>query len=83
MHGGWQVFSPTLLMEVEGSILKMWVTLYALVSVWRRGEREKHMRVLARLTGRTGRGMVWRGEAMGAGTQSACEWSTEIQPKAS
>jgi hypothetical protein len=49
MHGGWQLFSPTLLVEIEGSLLIRWVTLYALVSVWRRGERGKHTRVLTRL----------------------------------
>jgi hypothetical protein len=48
MHGGYQLFSPTLLMGVEGSILIWWVALYALTSVWRRGEREKHMHTRAR-----------------------------------
>jgi hypothetical protein len=47
MHGVWQLFSPTLLVEVEGSLLIWWVDLYALASVWRRGEREKHTRALA------------------------------------
>jgi hypothetical protein len=36
MHGGWKLFSPTLLVEVEGSLRKRWVALYALVRVWRR-----------------------------------------------
>jgi hypothetical protein len=49
MHGEWQHFTPTLLVEVEESLLKRWGALYALASVWRRGEREKYMRVLARL----------------------------------
>jgi hypothetical protein len=40
IHGGWQLFNPTLLVEVEGSLLIMWVTLCALASMWRRGERE-------------------------------------------
>jgi hypothetical protein len=50
MHGGWQLFCPTLLVEVEGNLFLRWVALYALASVWRRGEMEKHKRVLARLT---------------------------------
>jgi hypothetical protein len=33
MHGGMQLFSPTLLVEVEGSLLKWWVPLYALAKV--------------------------------------------------
>jgi hypothetical protein len=37
MHGGWQLFSPTLQVEVEGSILMRWVALYAHADVWRRG----------------------------------------------
>ena len=64
MHGGWQLFSPTLLVEVERSLLIRWVVLYAVACMWRRGGKEKHMRVLAHLAlmGRAG-----RGEAMGAG----------------
>jgi hypothetical protein len=46
MHGGWQLFSPTLLVEVKGSILKRWVALYALASVWRRVGRNAHVRSL-------------------------------------
>jgi hypothetical protein len=42
MHGGWRLFSLTLLMEVEESLLKRWVALYALATMWRRGERDKH-----------------------------------------
>jgi hypothetical protein len=61
MYGGWQLFSPTLLVEMEESLLIRWVALYALVSVWRRGERGKHTRTLSCLTGR---GRAWRGEAM-------------------
>jgi hypothetical protein len=49
MHGGWQLFSPTLLVEEEGSLLKRWVAIYALASVWRRGEMEKHTCALTRL----------------------------------
>jgi hypothetical protein len=33
MHGGWQLFSPTLLIVVEGSLLIRWVAFYALASV--------------------------------------------------
>jgi hypothetical protein len=52
MHGEWQLFSPILLVEMEGSLLIRWVALYALASVWRRGERGKHTRArLHRLTG--------------------------------
>jgi hypothetical protein len=67
MHSGWQLFNPTLLVEVEGSLFKRWVALYELVRVWRRGEREKHMRMLARVTspGRAGRGGVAQGNGRG------------------
>jgi hypothetical protein len=61
MHGGWQLFSPTLLVEMEGSLFIRWVALYALASVWRRGEKGKHTLALARLAG--------RGGAMGAGAR--------------
>jgi hypothetical protein len=44
MHGEWQLFSHTLLVEVEGSLLIMLAALYALANVWRRGEMEKHAR---------------------------------------
>jgi hypothetical protein len=60
MHGGWQLFNPTLLVEVKRSILKMWIALYTLASEWRRGEKEKHTRVLAHLALPDG---AWRGEA--------------------
>jgi hypothetical protein len=56
MHGGWQLFSPTLLVEVKESLLKRWVVLYTLACVLKKGEREKHMHVLARLAGW---GMTW------------------------
>jgi hypothetical protein len=61
MHGGWQLFSPTLLVEMEGSLLIRWVALYTLASVWRRGERQKHTRALARLASPrlTGPGGAW------------------------
>jgi hypothetical protein len=36
--------------EVEGSLLIRWVALYALISVWSRGERDKHTCALTRLT---------------------------------
>jgi hypothetical protein len=49
MHGGWQLLSPTMLVELERSLLKWWGALYALASVWSRGEREKHTCALARL----------------------------------
>jgi hypothetical protein len=55
MYGGWQLFCPTLLLEVEGILLKRWLSLYAFASVWRRGEREKHMRARP--------SVAWRGEA--------------------
>jgi hypothetical protein len=61
MHDGWQLFSLTLLVEVEESLLKRWVVFYALASVWRRGEREKYTCALAHLTSL---GWVWRGVAM-------------------
>jgi hypothetical protein len=44
MHGECQLFSPTLLVEIERSVLIRWVAFYALVSVQRRGERGKHAR---------------------------------------
>jgi hypothetical protein len=56
MHGGWQLFSPTLLVEMEGRLLIWWVTLYVLTSVWRRGEREKHTRAPTRLASPGGAG---------------------------
>jgi hypothetical protein len=49
MHGGWQLFSPTLLVEVEGSLHKRCVSLYVFTSVWMREEREKHTCALAHL----------------------------------
>jgi hypothetical protein len=64
MHGGRQLFRLTLLVEVEGNLMKQWVALYALARAWRRGAREKHKHVFARLTLP---GVAWRGEAMGAG----------------
>jgi hypothetical protein len=60
MHGGWELLTPTLLVQVDGSLLKWWVALYALARVCRRGEREKQMSALARLAGPGG---VWRGVA--------------------
>jgi hypothetical protein len=33
MHGEWQLFNPTMLVEVEGSLLIRWIALYALASV--------------------------------------------------
>jgi hypothetical protein len=50
--------------KVEGSLLIRWIALYALARVWRRREREKHTRALARLAGP---GVAWRGEAMSMG----------------
>jgi hypothetical protein len=47
-----------LLVEVEGRLLKRWVTLYSLASVWRRGEREKHTHALSHLVSPS---MAWRG----------------------
>jgi hypothetical protein len=55
---------------VEGSLFIRWVALYTLVSVWRRGEREKHTCMLTHLAGPGG---TWRSEAMGAGTGRARE----------
>jgi hypothetical protein len=64
MHGGWQLFSLTLLVEMEESLLIRWVALYALAIVWMRGEMEE-IHALAHLTGpgRAGHGVAWRGEA--------------------
>jgi hypothetical protein len=70
MHGGWQLFSPTLLVEMEGSLLIMWVALYALASMWRRGERGKHSLASPR---RAWHGVAWCGKAMGAGARRAHE----------
>jgi hypothetical protein len=69
-----------LLVEVEESLLKMWVTPYALARVWSRGEIEKHMCVLIRLAslGWAKRGEAWSGKAMCTGTRHAGEWSAEI-----
>jgi hypothetical protein len=74
MHGGWQLFSPTLLVEVEGSLLIRWIALYALISVWRREERGKHTRARSLTLPRWARprrtrlDRAWCGEAMGMGT---------------
>jgi hypothetical protein len=72
MHGGCQVFSPTLLVEVEGNLLIRWIALYELASVWRRGEMERHMRSLTSPR-RAGWSGAWRGEVMGAGARRARE----------
>jgi hypothetical protein len=69
MHGGWQLFSPTLLVEVEGSLLIRCVALYALTSMWRRGEREKHTRSLTRLAST---GVEWHGEVRWARVHDVC-----------
>jgi hypothetical protein len=45
--------------EVEEKLLIRWVALYALASVWKRGEREKHTRAVARLASPD---QAWRGE---------------------
>jgi hypothetical protein len=47
MHDGWQLFSPTLLMDVKENLLKRLFALYALVSMRRRGESEKHTHTIA------------------------------------
>jgi hypothetical protein len=64
MHGGWQLFSLTLLVKMDKSLLITWVALYALISVWRRGEGEKYTRARAHLASphRAGRGVAWRGK---------------------
>jgi hypothetical protein len=49
-------------LEVERSLLKRWVALYAIAMVCRRGEREKHTRSLT-LPYRAGPGVAWRGVA--------------------
>jgi hypothetical protein len=75
MHGGWQLFSPTLLVEVEESLLIRWVALDALASVWRREkERNTRARLLTspHLT-ELGPGVAWRGEVMGAGARCVRE----------
>jgi hypothetical protein len=61
MHGGWQLFSTTLLVEVKESLLIRWVALYTLASVLSRGEREKHTCTHALLD------WAWRSEAIDAG----------------
>jgi hypothetical protein len=66
MHGGWQLFSPTLLVEVERSLLIKCVALYAHGNVWMRKEREKHKSMLLCLAER---GVVRRG----MGARRACE----------
>jgi hypothetical protein len=72
MHGGWQLFSHTLLVEMDGSLLIRWAALYAFASVWMREERgETHAR--ARSPRRAGRSVAWRGEAMSAGARCARE----------
>jgi hypothetical protein len=55
---------------VERSLLIRCVALYTLVSVWMRGEIEKHTRTLASLAslGRVGRGVAWRGDGHGRTT---------------
>jgi hypothetical protein len=65
MHSEWQLFSPTLLVDVESTLFIRWVALYAFASVCRRGERGKHTHALTRLIG--------RGEVMGAGARRTCE----------
>jgi hypothetical protein len=70
MHGRWQLFIPTLLVEMEESLFIRWVALYALASVWRRGEKGKHTLALACLASPGGAG---RGGAMGAGARCARE----------
>jgi hypothetical protein len=52
MLGGWQQFSPTLLVNVERSLLIRWVALYAFISLWRIGKRDEH-------TCRAGHGVAW------------------------
>jgi hypothetical protein len=60
MHGGWKLFNPILLVEVEESLLISWVAFYALASMWRRGEREKHTCALTS-PDRAGWVMAWCG----------------------
>jgi hypothetical protein len=75
MLGGWQQFSPTLLVNVERSLLIRWVALYAFTSVWRIGERDEHTCTLARLASprQAGPGGAWRGVVVGAGARCARE----------
>jgi hypothetical protein len=63
MHGGRQLFSPNLLVELEGSLLIRWV------------EESKNGEIYtsAHSPRRAGRGVAWRGEAMDAGARRACE----------
>jgi hypothetical protein len=67
MHGGCQLFSPTLLVEMKENLFIRLVALYALASVWRRGEMGKHTCALALLAspGQAGRGVAWRGDRRG------------------
>jgi hypothetical protein len=60
MHDGWELFTPTLLVEVEENLLIRCVALHTLARVWRRGKIGKHMHALAHLASL---GRAWRGEA--------------------
>jgi hypothetical protein len=79
MHGGWQHFSPTLLVEEEEAYLYSRL-LSMHFQECGRVEKGRNTYVLAPLC-RPGRAGC--GEAMGIGAQRAREWSTKIQPKAS
>jgi hypothetical protein len=61
--------------EVEGSLLIRWTALYALASVWMRGERENTCARLLASPRQAEWGVVWcgGGEAMGVGARRAHE----------
>jgi len=66
--GKWELFSPTLLVELEVVMLKYGSPLHSLKSTMRR--KEAHTRSLARLPL----------PGLTKGVRHLCEWSAEILP---